>query len=91
MLLKDFLNRYDNTCLCTLIWRFSKDRYIVDKYLNYRSLGQKGWDLDRLIDEETLTVEKLPEKIIPNWFKINNEQNPINKKKLIELYSGEIS
>ena len=70
---------------------FSKDRYIVDKYLNYKSLGQKGWELDRLIDEETLTIEKLPEKIIPDWFKISDEQNPINKKKLIELYSGEIS
>lgn len=66
---------------------FCNDSNIVEKYLNYRSLGQRGWDLDRLIDEQTLTVEKLPENIIPDWYEIKDPENPTKKRKLIELYA----
>jgi hypothetical protein len=69
---------------------FSKDQYILEKYLNYKSLGQKGWDLDRLIDEKTLTVEKLPDNIIPKWFTQKDTINPKEKQKLINLYSNQI-
>jgi len=62
----------------------------VDKYLNYRSLGQKGWDLDRLIDEKTLTVERVPENILPKWFNPKDTENPKDKKLIIDLYKNEI-
>jgi len=69
---------------------FSKDTNIVEKYLNYKSLGQKGWELDRLIDEETLTVESLPEEIIPKWFNVVDPESPLNKSTLKELYKNKI-
>lgn len=45
-----------------LHYGFSTKKQIVKKYLTYKSYGQSGWDLDRLIDEitswEVLKVEK---------------------------------
>lgn len=70
---------------------FVNETEIIEKYKNYKALGQKGWDLDRLIDEETLTVNTLPENILPKWFNIKNTKNPIEKKKLIEIYNEERS
>lgn len=72
---------------CSVIHRgFAKDELIANKYKMYKALGQTGWDLDRLIDESTLTVERLPESILPKWFNIQDTINPTTKEKLIDLY-----
>ena len=68
---------------------FSIDKDIIEKYKNYKALGQTGWALDRLIDEETLTVEELPSGILPDWFELTDIVNPKNKKKLIDIYNEE--
>ena len=43
---------------------FSRDRDILNRYNLYKSKGQKGQMLDRLIDESRLWVEKMPD-ILP--------------------------
>jgi hypothetical protein len=43
-----------------------------------------------LIDEETLVVEKIPEKIIPDWYNTSDNLDPRTKKKLIELYKDKL-
>jgi hypothetical protein len=66
---------------------FATDYQIITKYDVYKSNGQNGWALDRLLDESTLTVEKLDENLLPNWFKITDKINPINKNKIINIYN----
>ncbi len=68
---------------------FSQDEQIVSKYLNYREKGMTGYHLDRLLDEETLTVEPLPLDMLPDWI-IKDLENPINKQKLLEKYNDRI-
>ena len=53
-------------------------------------MGQTGWDLDRLIDEKTLNVQKIPEKIIPSWYSTKDNQDPRTKNKLIDIYKKEL-
>jgi hypothetical protein len=43
----------------------------MDRYNLYKGLGQKGWDLDRLICEEDLTVEEAESFILPNFIDSN--------------------
>jgi hypothetical protein len=45
---------------------FSSERLIADKYLTYKALGQRGWSLDRLLDEQTLALKKVPKELFPN-------------------------
>lgn len=66
---------------------FSTDEQIVNRYKLYKGLGQNGWSLDRLIEENGLRVEHLPEEIIPEWYLKNDIENPVNKKTIKELYS----
>mgnify|MGYP002624865178 CR=1 FL=1 len=47
-----------------LHYGFAFRNSIINKYLTYKSYGQHGWDLDRLIDESTLTLEQVP----LDWF-----------------------
>lgn len=65
---------------------FATDKQITERYEMYKSKGQNGWALDRLLDENGLTVEKVDSKVLPNWIKIEDTQNPVDKKKLIDLY-----
>tara|TARA_Y100000593_G_scaffold95015_1_gene198296 strand:- start:39324 stop:40124 length:801 start_codon:yes stop_codon:yes gene_type:complete len=65
---------------------FSTDKQIMDRYQIYKDRGQSGWNLDRLIDENTLNVQKLPEGILPEWFVIEDNENPINKDALKSVY-----
>lgn len=51
--------------IITLHYGFASDESIVHKYTMYRSHGQKGWELERLIDERTLKVNKSK----PEWFR----------------------
>ena len=49
-----------------LHYGFSSERLIVKKYLTYKALGQDGWELDRLIDEQSsFVLEKVPKKFYP--------------------------
>jgi len=44
---------------------FSSEKLLAYKYLVYKSYGQKGYWLDRLIDEKTLALEKVPKELFP--------------------------
>jgi len=56
-----------------LHYGFSSDTRIIDKFLTYRSHGQSGHALWRLVDERTLSLRKSD----PSWFKgILPEVNP---------------
>lgn len=63
---------------------FSDDNQIIKKYYNYKSRGQSGWALDRLVDESTLKVDRVPDEEVPSWCRINIE-NPLNKLPLIKI------
>ena len=64
---------------------FADDEQIIKKYENYKSRGQSGWALDRLLNEDTLTVEEVPTQEIPGFLDRDNV-NPKNKKPLKEIY-----
>lgn len=51
--------------IITLHYGFASDESIIRKFLTYKSHGQEGWDLYRLIDERTLKVAKSN----PDWFR----------------------
>ena len=64
---------------------FATDAQILTKYHLYKGYGQRGWDLDRLIDEETLEVARIPMEILPEWFEVVDDTDPTMKLKLKEL------
>jgi hypothetical protein len=75
-------------CSFNLIHRgFATDYQIMTKYDVYKERGQAGWSLDRLLHEETLTVERIPYGIIPQWFELTDVQNPTRKRKIKEIYN----
>ncbi|MBI1938134.1 MAG: FkbM family methyltransferase [Ignavibacteriales bacterium] len=53
---------------------FASDRSLAFKYLVYRSHGQTGWALERLLDEKTLTLEKVDEKLFPAGLYIDDDK-----------------
>lgn len=65
---------------------FATDYQIMTKYDVYKANGQNGWELERLLNEETLTVEPLEMELLPDWFVITDNINPINKPKIREIY-----
>lgn len=69
---------------------FTRDNHIVERYLNYKEKGMEGYPLQRMIDERTLEVEELPD-IMPDWFKITDPNNPIEKQKIVDLFSDKVS
>ena len=65
---------------------FATDEQIMDRYNLYKSLGQTGWDLDRLICEKDLDVaEALPETL-PSFIDTSDSVDPRKLKTLKELY-----
>lgn len=53
--------------VCNIHYGFSTKEKIIKKYLTYKSFGQKGWELTRLIDEQTsFQLVKLPKIIYPD-------------------------
>ncbi len=44
---------------------FSSERLLAYKYLVYKAYGQTGSLLDRLIDEKSLTLKKVPKELFP--------------------------
>ena len=65
---------------------FATDYQIMTKYDVYKSKGQNGWALERLLNEEGLTVEELPRELLPDWFEVTDDVNPTTKKKIREIY-----
>jgi len=66
---------------------FSTDYQIIIKYDLYKSRGQSGWKLERFFDETTLEVYPLDDGLLPDWFVITDDVNPISKKKIIDIYN----
>ena len=65
---------------------FATDYQIMTKYDTYKGNGQNGWALERLLNEQTLTVEELDHTLLPDWFIITDDINPVNKKRIREIY-----
>lgn len=57
------IERYE--LLSVLHYGFSSDEQILFKYLNYRRHGQADWLLSRLIDESSLTLERVSPEHFP--------------------------
>lgn len=66
---------------------FSTDSQIINKYNVYKSFGQTGYLLDRFLNEEALSVEKIDPDLLPDWFNITDDINPITKRKLRDIYN----
>ena len=64
---------------------FASDSQIVERYEMYKSKGQTGNMLQRLILENGLQVEELDRKYLPSWFEIKDDENPLNKKRIVDL------
>tara|TARA_Y100000593_G_scaffold95031_1_gene198562 strand:+ start:13684 stop:14478 length:795 start_codon:yes stop_codon:yes gene_type:complete len=69
---------------------FATDEQIMLKYDIYKTRGQTGWELDRLLNESSLAVEELPKELLPNWFDIKDSIDPTKKKKIIEIYNDKL-
>jgi hypothetical protein len=65
---------------------FATDYQIMTKYDVYKANGQNGWKLERLLNEFDLTVLKLEDGILPDWFVITDDVNPTQKRKIREIY-----
>lgn len=50
---------------------FSTDRSIINKYNLYKSFGQSGWLLERLVDEATLSVALVGDFCLPDFIDRN--------------------
>ena len=60
-------------CQYSLIHRgFSTDFQIIERYLIYKSQGQSGWALNRLINEKGLKVKKIDDSQIPEFVQNSN-------------------
>lgn len=59
----DGINSVKDSDLLVLHYGFSNDHNIIDKYYTYKSHGQDGWALQRLIDENGLVLAKTR----PEW------------------------
>lgn len=61
---------------------FATDDQITSRYELYKSKGQKGHNLERLLDEKTLTVEEVDRIQLPDWFKISSDNKPTELERL---------
>jgi len=74
---------------------FASDRALAYKYLTYKAHGQSGWLLGRLLNEDTLRLEKVPEALFPEGLEVNDGP-PLRRcseeaLRSIEPYRTEIS
>lgn len=65
---------------------FATDKQIIGKYDLYKGFGQKGWDLERLLDERQLDVVRIPDEYLPEWYDLKDDVDPRTKKKIREIY-----
>ncbi len=69
------ITKIERTNSVTVIhYGFASDRSLAFKYLVYRSHGQTGWVLERLLDENTLTLEKVNKEIFPAELYIDDDK-----------------
>lgn len=68
---------------------FATDYQILTRYEVYKSRGQSGWDLERLLNENGLTVQSLDLSILPDWFEVADRTNPLEKEKIINIYNAQ--
>jgi hypothetical protein len=66
---------------------FATDFQIINKYNIYKSFGQKGWELNRLLNEQTLSVQRINNELLPEWFEVVDEINPTTKTKIRDVYN----
>jgi len=66
---------------------FATDYQIITKYNVYKGNGQNGWALERLLEESTLKVQEINRELLPEWFNVTDDEDPINKKKIREIYN----
>jgi hypothetical protein len=64
-------------------WGFASDASILDKYNTYKSHGQNGWALHRLVDENGLTLKGTDIKWLPSDFEGRTLNNI--KSRLVDL------
>lgn len=62
-------------------WGFASNKALVDKYAMYKSHGQDGWALNRLIDESTLRLGKSKQE----WF-----SKPLPNDEFYEVFASPI-
>jgi len=81
------LERILPTNIQVLHFGFSTEQLIARKYKTYRALGQRGWALERLIDESTLQLSPVNLSWFPEWCKpkIVPKPQPLPKEKWEEL------
>ena len=65
---------------------FATDSNIINKYITYKNRGQSGWDLERLLDEQKLETNAIDLSLLPSWFKVEDDENPINKTPIKDIY-----
>ncbi|MGA2237708.1 MAG: glycosyltransferase family 2 protein [Candidatus Bathyarchaeia archaeon] len=53
---------------------FASERLLAFKYLVYKSYGQSGYWLDRLIDESTLVLEKVNKELFPEGLYVDDDR-----------------
>lgn len=81
------LDNFQQVLPYSLIHRgFATDYQIMTKYDVYGSRGQNGWALDRLLNEEGLTVEQIPSEVLPPWYDASDSTNPIEKERIRQIY-----
>tara|TARA_R110000824_G_scaffold13155_8_gene57213 strand:+ start:918 stop:2477 length:1560 start_codon:yes stop_codon:yes gene_type:complete len=68
---------------------FATDEQLLKKYDNYKSRGQSGWALDRMLNESTLQVEKVPREELPHWLDVD-DKNPESKTLLRDIYESRL-
>lgn len=68
---------------------FATDYQIITRYQIYKNRGQTGYDLERLLDEQTLTLEKLDAEMYPDWIEVSHE-SPVNKLLIREIYDASV-
>lgn len=68
---------------------FATDDQIITRYKIYKDRGQKGDDLERLLDEQTLQVVKIDPQMYPEWIKVSHD-NPVNKQLVREIYNASV-
>jgi glycosyltransferase involved in cell wall biosynthesis len=73
---------------------FDSDKSLAYKYLVYKSHGQSGWALNRLLDESTLELTKVPQNVFPDGLWVDDIQ-PTKRLypdalRIIEEYRAEV-
>jgi hypothetical protein len=77
-------------CEFALIHRgFATDDQIIRRYDRYKALGQSGWALERLLDEDGLTVEPLKSELWPHFAPIWDQSTPEWKESIRSIYNAQ--